>query len=186
HFARQLLFGEPAPFDIYNAADVTIPGILAYRSAQEDGAPIDVPNFRKKADRDAYRRDDVGQARYDLDGMFPKRADKTKTKHFDRVIRDLLHHAGTVRAFADWSKVFGEAQDKAAIVGMADTLIESYPDIRSTMRKARRLADLYPRSDGARVLKDVLALAGEEAVLRRGFLDETMKLRTRMKRRLKR
>ncbi|MCX5758139.1 MAG: hypothetical protein NTU83_06465, partial [Candidatus Hydrogenedentes bacterium] len=77
YFARQILEGTPAPFDIYSAADVTIPGILAYRSSVNGGQPYDVPNFRKKKERDRYRNDHDAQPRFDPNSVcFPKSADK--------------------------------------------------------------------------------------------------------------
>lgn len=56
YFARQILTGEPGPFDLYRAADCTIPGLLAYRSSVENGRPYDVPDFRNKKDRKAWRK----------------------------------------------------------------------------------------------------------------------------------
>jgi hypothetical protein len=50
-------------FDIYGGCDVTIPGIQALRSATEGGKPMEVPDFRKKEDRDRYRHDDWRQER---------------------------------------------------------------------------------------------------------------------------
>ena len=55
YFAREILFGEKGPFDIYGGCDVTIPGIQALRSQCEGGKPMEVPDFRKKADRDRFR-----------------------------------------------------------------------------------------------------------------------------------
>ena len=89
YFARQILTGEPAPFDIFNACDVTIPGILAYRSSTEDGKPYDVPDFRNKRDRAAWRQDHWAQKRYDTQAVFPKEADAEITRHFSKTMADL-------------------------------------------------------------------------------------------------
>ncbi len=43
--------------DIYSAIDMTILGILAYRSICNGNAPIDVPNLRNPEERDAFRND---------------------------------------------------------------------------------------------------------------------------------
>ncbi len=43
--------------DVYMAVDMCIPGILAYRSIVNGGAPQRVPNLRLKEERDAYRND---------------------------------------------------------------------------------------------------------------------------------
>jgi hypothetical protein len=187
YFARQILYGTPAPWDIYSAADVTIPGILGYRSSLENGKPYDVPNFRKKSDRDRWRDDHTAQPRYNLEkGCFPLRADKRRTGQFTTIMRDLIAHALAYRAYADWAQVFDDVKEPGRVVDLADRLVERYPAMRQTMRRARQLADAYPRSDGAQVLREVLELADEKIVLRGGFLDEVKRQRARLKRKLRR
>ena len=185
YFARQLLFGETAPFDIYSAADVTIPGILAYRSAQENGKAYDVPDFRHKAERRKWRNDNQACPRYDVEhGCFPKRADKRLTRGFNTIMKDLFHHTAVYRAYADWSRVSESVKEQKQLVEVADALIEAYPGMRRNLRKARRLADAYPRSDGARMLRAMLEQHDEAVVMRRGFLDGVKKQRATLKRRM--
>ncbi|MGN1052383.1 MAG: hypothetical protein ACI4SH_03225, partial [Candidatus Scatosoma sp.] len=43
--------------DVYAALDMSIPGILAYRSILNGNAPISMPDFRDKAQREQYRND---------------------------------------------------------------------------------------------------------------------------------
>ena len=43
--------------DIYQALDMSLPGILAYRSICSGNIPIEVPDFRIKAEREKYRND---------------------------------------------------------------------------------------------------------------------------------
>ncbi len=43
--------------DVYSALDMSIPGILAYRSILNGNAPIKMPNFRNKTEREEYRND---------------------------------------------------------------------------------------------------------------------------------
>jgi len=43
--------------DVYQAVDMCIPGILGFRSIVNGGAPVEVPDLRSKAARDAYRGD---------------------------------------------------------------------------------------------------------------------------------
>ncbi|HOA32276.1 MAG TPA: hypothetical protein PKM70_10170, partial [Clostridia bacterium] len=45
--------------DVYQAVDMCIPGILAYRSILNGNAPQEVPNLRLKDERDKYRNDDT-------------------------------------------------------------------------------------------------------------------------------
>jgi len=49
--------GEKYSIDIYEALDMALPGLLAYRSIVDGGKPYDVPNLRDKAVRDKYRND---------------------------------------------------------------------------------------------------------------------------------
>ena len=46
HFTTSVLNGEPAPIDIYRAIEYALPGILANKSAELDGAPVPIPDFR--------------------------------------------------------------------------------------------------------------------------------------------
>lgn len=60
YFIRALMGDEEAKancINVYQAVDMCIPGILAYRSICNGGAPQTVPNFRNKEERDAYRND---------------------------------------------------------------------------------------------------------------------------------
>lgn len=43
--------------DVYEALDMSIPGLLAWRSILQGGAPMDIPNFRYKWIRERYRYD---------------------------------------------------------------------------------------------------------------------------------
>lgn len=43
--------------DIYQALDMGLPGILAYRSICNGNIPIEVPDFRNKVEREKYRND---------------------------------------------------------------------------------------------------------------------------------
>ena len=40
--------GAPAPIDVYRAIEYTLPGILANRSAELGGAPIAIPDLRRR------------------------------------------------------------------------------------------------------------------------------------------
>lgn len=59
-FIRSILGDEQAKelaVDVYEAVDMCIPGILAYRSIVNGNVPVKVPNLRNKEERDAYRND---------------------------------------------------------------------------------------------------------------------------------
>ncbi len=171
YFARQILTGQPGPFDVYGAADVTIPGILAYRSSLEEGKPFEVPDFRRKEDRDRYRDDDWAQPRYDVKrGVFMPGADTAVTQGFSKTITDLIRHATTCRAYVDWKGVAADLAAPESLLGMAEGIAAAYPQIRETYTAARKLAKAYPDSDGARVLREMLDVGCEAKVLATGFL----------------
>jgi hypothetical protein len=162
YFARQILTGEPAPFDLYTACDVTIPGILAYRSSTEGGKPYDVPDFRQKKERAAWRRDTWDQQRYDPAAVFPASCPFEITQHFSKTMADLIRHATAYRAYADWGKVKSDLVRPAEYDAVVERLALGYDDLRRTYAKAREIAAACPGTDGARVLSEMLAL-GEEA-----------------------
>lgn len=171
YFARQILTGVKAPFDIYNACDVTIPGILAYRSSLEGGQPYAVPDFRHKAEREKYRNDHWRQEAYDYKkGVFPAAADYNLTRHFTQTMKDILHYARLYRAYADWKKVRDDMVFPLGHYALANQMVLQNEPMRAAYVMARKIADAYPDSDGARVLREMLEL-GEESVVRApGFL----------------
>jgi len=185
YFARQILEGTPAPFDIYTAADCTLPGILAYRSQMEGGRPYDVPDWRDPRQRKACRDDDYAQPRYDVEkGVFPRRADYELTRHFARTMRDLIHQARTYRAYCDWAKLADDLEEPAKFIDLIDNVIAILPDLQQTQKMARKMVDEYPRSDGARVLRDMLGWTDEEVTSRPSYL-KTLKLeRSKLRRRI--
>lgn len=176
YFARQILTGEKAPFDIYSACDVTIPGILALRSSVENGKPFDVPDFRNKSERDAWRNDNWSQPRIKSNAMFPENADIKLTGQFTAIMKNLIESATTSRAFFDWNNI-GEdvAPNSVAINRATHKFIHSFPEIVACYESARKLADAYPASEGARVINELLELGREKDVLAPSFRKEYMK-----------
>ena len=67
YWIESLANGLAMPVDVYEAADMTLPGILAHRSSVTGAQPINVPNLRLEADRDSWRAD---RARPDPDDPF--------------------------------------------------------------------------------------------------------------------
>jgi len=57
-FAEAIRSGEPPYLDVYRGVAMSIVGILAYRSALEDSAPVAVPDLRQEAERSRYEKDD--------------------------------------------------------------------------------------------------------------------------------
>lgn len=183
YFARQILFGEPAFFDVYTAADCTIPGILAWRSSIENGKPYDVPDFRKKKDRDAYRNDHFAQKRYNVNnGCFPKNADKKLTGQFTTIMKSLIHHTVVSRSVQDWLSVLEDVKQPKRVVEIVDQFVQEYDSMKESMREARKLINAYPGSDGARVLSEMMELAEAAKVTRTSFLVKMKKERRCLRR----
>ncbi len=63
HFFIEKILGREEglkySIDVYTAVDMGICGILAYRSVLNGGAPMDIPNLRNPAERDAWREDNA-------------------------------------------------------------------------------------------------------------------------------
>ena len=58
HFGEAIRKNEPPYLDVYRGVAMSIVGPLAYRSALNDSAPLEVPDFRKEAPRRKYAKDD--------------------------------------------------------------------------------------------------------------------------------
>lgn len=58
NFAEKILGNESADIiDVYEAMDMFLPGMFAYRSILAGGLPMDIPNLRDKDERDKWRSD---------------------------------------------------------------------------------------------------------------------------------
>ncbi len=58
HFVKKILGDEDADtIDVYEALDMFLPGMFAYRSVLNGGIPMDIPNLRNKEEREIWRND---------------------------------------------------------------------------------------------------------------------------------
>ena len=58
YFIKKILGDEDADtIDVYEALDMFLPGLFAYRSVMAGGIPMELPNLRDKAERDKWRHD---------------------------------------------------------------------------------------------------------------------------------
>lgn len=58
NFVRKIQGYEDADtIDVYEALDMFLPGMFAYRSVRQGGIPLEIPNLRDKAVRELYRND---------------------------------------------------------------------------------------------------------------------------------
>lgn len=157
HFADEILNGAKPPFDVFAAADVTLPGILAYRSALAGGAPQDVPDFRKPAERDRWRGDESEPPRYPVcTGLFPGRAGGAGEPGFTALMKRLLHHADAWQSFHDFARVAGDLESADVLHRTVAQVRRELDDAREAVREARRMIADNPGSDGARVLEETL------------------------------
>ncbi len=58
NFAEKVLGNPDADtIDVYEAVDMFLPGLFAYRSVLNGGIPMDIPNLRNKEERELWRND---------------------------------------------------------------------------------------------------------------------------------
>ena len=58
YFIKKILGDADADtIDVYEALDMFLPGLFAYRSVMAGGIPLAIPNLRDKAERDKWRHD---------------------------------------------------------------------------------------------------------------------------------
>jgi len=57
HFIEKILGHDAEIIDIYQALDMFLPGLFAYRSILDGNQPKKIPNLRYKEERDLYRHD---------------------------------------------------------------------------------------------------------------------------------
>ena len=55
HFAEAIRTGKPPFLDVYRGVAMSSVGILAWKSALQDGQPFDVPDFRERDPAKALR-----------------------------------------------------------------------------------------------------------------------------------
>lgn len=70
-FVNSIIKQERPPIDVYKAMDMTLPGILGYRSALSGNIPVEVPDFRKEKIRKKYEKDDFSPDPYDKNRKIP-------------------------------------------------------------------------------------------------------------------
>jgi len=58
HFARAIRSGAQPFLDVYRALEMTLVGIQGYRSCLNNGAPFEIPDFRREEVRARYAHDD--------------------------------------------------------------------------------------------------------------------------------
>jgi len=176
YFAREVLTGEKAYWDVYRACDVTLTGIMAARSQALDGIPVDIPDFRDRAVREKFRNDRSNDVHPDTDtAAFPAGHDHAITGKFTAImcklypwIIDENGGIGLIRNAFDGMKLFPQLADNNArfsVVEDVRTIIARLPEFAETYREALRIADAYPASAAAKVIQGALDSGEREAIL---------------------
>jgi len=114
HFVEKIKGNPEADIvDVYEAMDMFLPGMFAYRSILNGGIPMDIPNLRDKSVRDAWRNDVAcTDAQVAGDQLLPTRSAGTPT--FDPAVYDrirILWEEEEARRIA-WEKEQAEKAEK--------------------------------------------------------------------------
>ena len=166
-FAREILTGEKAPWNVYAAADVTLAGIQALRSALNEGTPMEIPDFRDKAVRDRYRNDNWIPKHLDVKKIFPENQDIAITGKFASTCKELVGYIRIVRSALDGIKVFDvvKQEQKMVVIDFVKELRDKLPEIADCYRRARVIADAYPESPAGIAIYEKLELGDEKIIM---------------------
>jgi len=58
-FVKKIMGEEADTIDVYEAMDMFLPGLFAYRSILNGGVPMQIPNLRNREEREAFRHDNA-------------------------------------------------------------------------------------------------------------------------------
>ena len=178
YFAREVLTGVPGPWQIYDACDVTLAGIMAVRSSQNGGIPVEIPDFRIKEVRDKYRNDHFAQEHFDPAKIFPEDCDRELAGKFNSVMLKLIRDAQIIRAAFDGAAIQDDLRDDAArlaVLKSVDKAERMLSEFFVSRAEAEKIISAYPDAPAAKPLKEMLELQmpelGEsEAVLKEKLL----------------
>ena len=164
YFARQIFTGEPAPWNIYAATDVTLAGIMAIRSANRNGEYIEIPDLRDKAVREKYRNDHGDFQPLDPTAIFPEGHDPAITGQFSAVmtrIYPLLTGGLPMYDNAiDGMKIYNDVkgtEGKLQIRDAVNQAIRILPQLAEDCRIAKQIMEAYPDSVGGKTIARIFA-----------------------------
>jgi hypothetical protein len=127
YFAREVLENVPAPWNIYEACDVTLAGIMAVRSQEANGMPMEIPDFRDKAVREQFRNDFRGMTRsFDPQKIFPEGHDTAMTSRFNFLMVNIEKLAMDLRTALDGAAIYEQIKDPADRLVILETLKNYY------------------------------------------------------------
>ena len=168
YFAREIFTGEPGPWTIYPACDVTLAGIMATKSAHEGGKTIEIPDFRDSAVRNHYRNDNFQAKFLNPQQIFPPELQNKDTDQFTAIMAPFLHREGilaTVRGARDGMVIYNQIADdsgKLAVVKNVTKLLLDLPDYAQKCKKAIAFAQQFHDTIPGQALSSVLHAAEAE------------------------
>ena len=175
-FANQILNNEPGFFDMYRSVACTATGVLAFRSAMENGVSYDIPDFRSEEERDLWRDDDFAQERFPVDGCFPEQH-RDKAARFSTIAVELIRNAGTCRAVSGWIKHYETLVSKIDAVAVFDNYLTKLSDIRANFEEARELASATEGTRGAEILIELMKYGDLENTVTDVFREQVQSTR---------
>ena len=171
-FAREILTGEPAPWNIYAACDVTMAGLMAVRSEQRNGELVKIPDLRKAEDRELCRSDRGDLPTLDTSDIFPAGHETELAGQFTRVMTELYPHGnGGLVLFnnvMDGIRIYNDlldADSKLQVRNAVGRLICELPALAENCRTAQKIQAAYPDSNPGRTIARVLAEQQLEKIL---------------------
>ena len=99
-------------------------------------------------------------------GVFAGAGLNADARRFTTVMKNLVRFTTMYRAYVDWKKVRAAMTRPEEFLAVEQNLRDNYAALLEAYRAARRIVDAYPKSDGARVLREMLEIGHEKQALR--------------------
>lgn len=168
YFAREIRHGEPGPWNIYAACDVTLAGIMAARSSRSGGQVMEIPDFRDPAIRERYREDHWSMEKpFDIHQVFPEEQDPKLTGQFSRLIMELEKKAVLLRTVLAGRKIYKQiknADAKLVILQKLSAVRQALPQLEQECALAAELIQRYDPCPATEALRGIFTLLGQENI----------------------
>lgn len=171
-FAREILTGEPAPWNIYAACDVTMAGLMANRSQMQNGLSVRIPDMRNPEDRELCRYDEGDLPDFDPTDIFPPGHDQSISGNFSTVMTKLFPlDNSSLTLFnnvMDGIKIYDDLlndSDREKVQKCVDELIPQLPEIAEYCRQAQVIQQAYPDSRPGRTIAQALAAQDMDKIM---------------------
>ena len=182
YFAREILYGTPAPWDIYSACDVTLAGIMAVKSHYSNGEVIEIPDFRNKETREKYRNDHFRMTcATDPHKIFPENHNPNISSKYNTVMQNLFKKSTVLRTALDGMKIFDFIADDSGKIAVMQNIRQAITELDSfteNLADAELILKNYPDSPAACALKSLISTFSAE------FAEGTDALRCRLENKL--